>query len=151
MSMLVRVLGNEVDLAHDGLEAIQVAERFRPELVLMDLGMPKLNGYEAAKRIRAESWGTDMVLVATTGWGQEEDRRRTKDAGFDHHLVKPVEAAKLQELLAGLESQRPADRQRLRSGDTQPDMLASFAMNAGSVTGAASTGGGEFGQKAVPK
>ncbi|HVT28737.1 MAG TPA: ATP-binding protein [Lacipirellulaceae bacterium] len=100
LSFLVRVLGNEICRARDGLEAIAAAERFRPEIVLMDIGMPNLNGYEAAKRIRAEPWGEQMLLVATTGWGQEEDRRRSKDAGFDRHLVKPIEPEKLRELLA---------------------------------------------------
>jgi CheY-like chemotaxis protein len=76
----------------------------QPELILMDLGMPKLSGYEAAQRLRSEIWGRDIVLVALTGWGQEEDKKRTKEAGFDHHLTKPTEPAMLQDLLANLES-----------------------------------------------
>jgi PAS domain S-box-containing protein len=103
--MLGRVLtmmGHEIQLAHDGLEALAAAKKMQPELVLMDLGMPKLSGYEAAKRIRSELWGREMVLVALTGWGQEEDKQRTKDAGFDHHLTKPTEPAMLQDLLANL-------------------------------------------------
>jgi PAS domain S-box-containing protein len=111
LTMLVNLMGNEVREAHDGLEAIELAEQFRPDVVLMDIGMPRLNGYDAARRIRAEPWGQDILLIATTGWGQEEDRRRTKAAGFDHHLVKPVEQTKLQELLA-LSPRRNRDYQR---------------------------------------
>jgi PAS domain S-box-containing protein len=102
LSLLVSALGNEVYRARDGIEAVAAAERIRPDVILMDLGMPKLNGFGAARQIREQSWGVDLLLVATTGWGQEEDRRRTKEAGFDHHLVKPVTPAQIQELLASL-------------------------------------------------
>jgi PAS domain S-box-containing protein len=98
-SRLIRALGNEVCEASDGAEAIEVAARFRPDVILMDLGMPRLNGYEAARRIREEPWGEDAVLVATSGWGQDDDRRRTKECGFDHHLVKPLALAELQSVL----------------------------------------------------
>jgi PAS domain S-box-containing protein len=106
LSKLVAILGNEVAEAHDGLEAIEVAEQFQPEVVLMDLGMPNLNGFEAARRIRREPWGLDILMIATTGWGQEDDRRRTQEAGFDHHLVKPVEPDDLRMLLDGLVPRR---------------------------------------------
>jgi CheY-like chemotaxis protein/anti-sigma regulatory factor (Ser/Thr protein kinase) len=96
---LVTRLGNDVRCAQDGLEALQVAQAFQPEIVLMDLGMPNLNGYEAARRMRQEPWGREIALVATTGWGQDEDRRRTAEAGFDRHLVKPIEIASLREIL----------------------------------------------------
>ena len=99
--MLLRLMGNEVRTAHDGLEAVEVAETFRPDVVLLDIGLPELNGYEVARRIREQPWGRDVVLVALTGWGQEEDRRRSQEAGFDHHLVKPVDLAALEKLLAG--------------------------------------------------
>ncbi len=102
LSRVLKMMGHEIELAHDGLEALQTARAMRPELILMDLGMPKLSGYEAAKRIRAEFWGRDIVLVALTGWGQDEDKQRTKDAGFDYHLTKPTEPAMLQDLLANL-------------------------------------------------
>jgi PAS domain S-box-containing protein len=102
LSMLVRIMGHDVTEAHDGAEAVKLAEKIRPEVVLMDIGMPNLNGYDATKRIRAESWGRDVVIVATTGWGQDEDRQRTADAGFDLHLVKPIEHAKLQSVLDSL-------------------------------------------------
>ena len=101
LSILLTLSGNETHLAFDGEEAVQAAEKFRPEVILLDLGMPKLNGYDAARRIREQPWGKDMMLVAMTGWGQDEDRRKTANAGFDAHLVKPVELALLTELLAG--------------------------------------------------
>jgi signal transduction histidine kinase len=101
LAAILRLGGSEVVTAHDGLEAVAIAERFLPELVLLDIGMPRLNGYDAARRIRAAPWGRNMVLVAQTGWGQEEDRRRTRDAGFDGHLTKPVDHAKLAQLLTG--------------------------------------------------
>jgi PAS domain S-box-containing protein len=99
LSMLVRIMGHDVTEAHDGAEAVRLAEKIRPDVVLMDIGMPNLNGYDAAKRIRSEPWGRNMVIVATTGWGQDEDRQRTAAAGFDQHLVKPIEHAKLQSVL----------------------------------------------------
>lgn len=103
LTMLLRFSGHEVVTAHDGLQAIADAKEFRPELVLMDLGMPGMNGYEAAKALRGEPWGSEMVLVALTGWGQEEDRKRTKEAGFDRHLVKPIEFVEVQRLFGELE------------------------------------------------
>ena len=108
MGMLLRIVGNDVRIANDGLEAVNMAEEFRPEVILLDIGLPKLNGYEVARHIRQQPFGQGMVLVATTGWGQDADRRRSKDAGFDHHLVKPLDPDKLLELLAAL-SQAAAD------------------------------------------
>ncbi len=99
LSRMVSLMGNDVRQARDGWEALEVARAFQPDIVLMDLGMPNLDGYDAARRIRQEEWGRDLALVATTGWGQEEDRRRSAEAGFDRHLVKPVELADLRELL----------------------------------------------------
>jgi PAS domain S-box-containing protein len=99
LSMLVALMGNEICKARDGLEAVRAAETFRPDIVLMDLGMPNLNGYEAAKRMREEPWGRELTLVATSGWGQDEHRRLSREAGFDHHLVKPVDLAALQSVL----------------------------------------------------
>jgi PAS domain S-box-containing protein len=107
LSMLVKLMGHDVCEAHDGVEAVELAEQYAPGVVLMDIGMPNLNGYDAAQQIRREPWGRDMLLIATTGWGQAEDRRRTKDAGFDHHLVKPIDHAKLSELLALAPRERP--------------------------------------------
>ncbi len=99
LSMMLRITGMEVRTAYDGLEAVEVAAAFNPDVVLLDIGLPKLNGYEAARRIREQPWGKDMVLVAVTGWGQEEDRRRSQEAGFNGHMVKPVDPAALQQLL----------------------------------------------------
>jgi PAS domain S-box-containing protein len=100
LSMVVRALGSETFDAHDGLEAIESAKTFRPDVILMDIGMPRLNGYDAARRIRQEPWGRDVLMVATTGWGKEEDRQRSKNAGFDFHLVKPIAVTTVQELLS---------------------------------------------------
>ena len=99
LSFLVARMGGEVRQAHDGLEALEVGRAFGPDIVLMDLGMPNLNGFDAARRMRQEPWGRELVLVATTGWGQDEDRRRSTEAGFDRHLVKPVAIAALREVL----------------------------------------------------
>jgi len=103
LSRLIRMLGHQVETASDGAEAIGAAESFQPEIVVMDLGMPVMDGFEAAKRIRQQPWGTGMMLVAATGWGQDHDKQRTRVAGFDHHLVKPIELAELQKVfdLAG--------------------------------------------------
>jgi CheY-like chemotaxis protein len=85
---------------HDGGAAVTVAEEFRPEVVLLDIGMPVLNGYDAARMIRAQSWGRGMLLVALTGWGQDDDRKRASDAGFDLHFTKPLEPADLVQIVA---------------------------------------------------
>jgi PAS domain S-box-containing protein len=102
LGMLLKVMGHTVRTAYDVLEAVDAAATFKPEMVLLDIGLPRLNGYEAARRIRELADGKGVLLVALTGWGQEEDRRRSKEAGFDHHLVKPVDPAELQRLPAGL-------------------------------------------------
>jgi two-component system, sensor histidine kinase len=95
--------GHEVRVAHDGAEALREVESFRPEFAFLDIGMPKVHGYELARRLRENPATRRCVLVAVTGWGQEDDRRRSREAGFDHHLVKPVAHAVLTELLADLE------------------------------------------------
>jgi CheY-like chemotaxis protein len=106
--MLLEISGNEVEMVHDGLAALEAAERMRPDVVLLDIGLPKLDGHEVCRRIRKLPWGGDVLLIALTGWGQQEDRRRAQEAGFDGHLVKPVE---YDELLALLNSMSPiADR-----------------------------------------
>jgi PAS domain S-box-containing protein len=107
MGMLLRDMGNEVRTAYDGLEAVAAATAYQPEVVLLDIGLPKLNGYEAARRIRNQPGGDEMLLIALTGWGQEEDRRRSRHAGFDHHLTKPVEFGILEKLLAEFNPHRP--------------------------------------------
>jgi len=96
---LLEIMGNDIRTAYDGLEAVEVAATFLPELILLDIGLPKLNGYEVARRVRQQPWGRDMILVALTGWGQDDDRRRSQEAGFNFHIVKPVELAALEKLL----------------------------------------------------
>jgi CheY-like chemotaxis protein len=100
LSMMLELMGSEVRIAYGGHEALQAVEEFHPHLVLLDIGMPGLNGYDTARRIRAVEAGRDIVLVALTGWGQNEDRRRSHEAGFDDHIVKPIEPAVLEKLLA---------------------------------------------------
>ncbi len=100
LALLLELTGYRVDRAYDGLEAAEAAERYRPDLVLLDIGMPKLDGYEACRRIREQPWGRGMLIVALTGWGQEDDRRRSQGAGFDRHLVKPVARSDLLRLVA---------------------------------------------------
>jgi PAS domain S-box-containing protein len=109
LAMLLQFSGHETHMAHDGIAAIEAARRVRPDAVLLDIGLPRLNGYEVCHRIRKEPWGKDLTLVAITGWGQEEDRQRSKDAGFDAHMVKPVDHDALLKLLASLPS-RAIDR-----------------------------------------
>ncbi|HEY4259121.1 MAG TPA: PAS domain S-box protein [Schlesneria sp.] len=99
MAMMLKLLGHEIKTAHDGVEAVEVAERFRPEIILMDVGMPRLNGYEATKRIREQPWGVGITIVALTGWGQDDDRAQSKIAGCDSHLVKPVNLEDLERIL----------------------------------------------------
>lgn len=102
LSLLLTIVGQTVASARDGIDALSQVERFGPEVVVLDIGLPGLNGYEVARRIRSMEGGSRVVLVALTGWGQDEDRRRTVEAGFDHHLVKPVDFDALKALLAGL-------------------------------------------------
>lgn len=99
MAMLLRMMGNETRTANDGLQAVELADEFRPDVIVMDIGLPKLNGYDACRCIRQTPWGGDMLIIAATGWSQEEDRRRSKEAGFDHHLVKPIGTAELNHLI----------------------------------------------------
>ncbi|HUE69334.1 MAG TPA: chemotaxis protein CheB [Pirellulaceae bacterium] len=102
LAMLLKCTGNETHTAYDGVEAVEAAAKFQPEVVFLDIGLPKLNGYEVARKIREQPWGQDMVLVALTGWGKEEDRQKSKEAGFNAHLVKPLEQSVLMKLLAEL-------------------------------------------------
>jgi PAS domain S-box-containing protein len=99
LAVLLRLLGNEVEIAHDGLEAVAAAERYRPDVIFLDIGMPRLDGYAACRQIRAQPWGQGIKIVALTGWGTDKDRGQTAEAGFDAHLVKPVDASALVQLL----------------------------------------------------
>jgi CheY-like chemotaxis protein len=100
MAELLRMEGHVVHTAHEGLSALETALRMRPDVIVLDIGMPGLNGYEVARRIRAEPWGASSLLVAATGWGQEDDRRKASAAGFDRHLTKPFDPLQLSELIA---------------------------------------------------
>jgi CheY-like chemotaxis protein len=102
LAMLLTMMGHEVRAAHDGAQAVDQAEQFRPDLILMDVGMPRLDGLQAASRIRSMEWGASPVIVALTGWGQEADRQRSKEAGCDVHLVKPLDFDRLTALLTDL-------------------------------------------------
>lgn len=105
LSLILSFMGHKVETAYDGVEAVELAEAMRPEIILLDIGMPKLNGYEACRRIREKPWGKSTLIIALTGWGQDEDRRLSREAGFSHHLVKPVDVEKLKQLLATSKSQ----------------------------------------------
>jgi CheY-like chemotaxis protein len=105
LAMLLRLSGDKVETAHDGLAALDAVERFRPDVVLLDLGLPKLDGYEACRRIRARPDGSAMTVIALTGWGQDENRRRAQEVGFDAHVVKPVDHTALLDLLGKLRPQ----------------------------------------------
>jgi CheY-like chemotaxis protein len=102
LAVLLRLQGHEVEVAHDGPSALELARSVHPALVFLDIGMPGMDGYEVARRLRETPGLEKSVLAALTGWGQEEDRRRTAEAGFDHHLVKPAEPEALASLLASL-------------------------------------------------
>jgi signal transduction histidine kinase/ActR/RegA family two-component response regulator len=100
LAFMLRLAGHEVRIAYDGQQALDMAEVFRPALALIDIGMPRLNGYETARRLRAKPYGEAMLLIALTGWGQPDDRNRSLAAGFDHHVVKPVDPSMLERLLS---------------------------------------------------
>ncbi len=102
IATLLQMSGHQTSIVHDGLAAVEAAERIRPDVVLLDVGLPKISGIDACRRIRSHPWGKSIVIVALTGWGQGNDRRSTKEAGFDAHLVKPVNYDELLQLLSAL-------------------------------------------------
>jgi CheY-like chemotaxis protein/anti-sigma regulatory factor (Ser/Thr protein kinase) len=102
MAKVLSLRGNEVRMAHDGIEAVEAAEDFRPDVVLMDVGMPRRNGYDATRAIRERDWGRSISIIALTGWGQEGDRVQSREAGCNGHLVKPVDFQELEKLLNAL-------------------------------------------------
>ena len=103
LAMLLRTSGNDIRTAYDGAEAVQLANDFEPEVVLLDIGLPNMDGHEVAQRIRQEPWGRRTCLIAVTGWSDEADRARSRAAGFDHHLVKPLDTSHLAQLLGSVE------------------------------------------------
>ena len=104
LALLLEMKGNNVRTAHDGPQALGIAETYRPDLIFLDLGLPGLDGHAVCQAIRAQAWGHALPIVALTGWSQEEDKRRSQESGFTHHLVKPAEPAVLDRLLADLPS-----------------------------------------------
>ena len=106
LAVLLRIAGNEVQTAYDGAAAIAAAQSSPFDVIMLDIGMPKMNGFAVCRALRAEPWGSGVVIVALTGWGQDEDRRKSKEAGFDGHLVKPVDYADLMKLLADCDAAR---------------------------------------------
>ena len=101
LKILLEEEGHETFMAHDGVEGLAAAERLRPDVVLMDLGLPRIDGFDACRRIREQPWGKQVLMIAITGWGQDVDRRKSQEAGFDHHLVKPVDANDISALMNG--------------------------------------------------
>jgi CheY-like chemotaxis protein len=106
LAALLSLGGHETHTANDGEHAISEAAKLRPDVILLDIGLPRLDGYDTCRRIREQPWGRNMVIVALTGWGEEEDRRQATQAGFDGHLVKPVDHNALNALMASHGSTR---------------------------------------------
>lgn len=100
LSSVLKAMGQHTFLAHDGLQAVEVAQNECPDVIFMDIGMPKMNGYEACERIRQQDWGRNMIIVAVTGWGAEQDRKRSMEAGFDQHYVKPIDRESILKILS---------------------------------------------------
>jgi DNA-binding response OmpR family regulator len=100
LALLLKLHGYETQVAHDGMDAVAAAPLFRADVILLDIGMPRVNGYDVARLMREQAWSKDVVIIALTGWGRDEDRRQSADAGIDHHLVKPVNVEALLELVA---------------------------------------------------
>jgi DNA-binding response OmpR family regulator len=96
------VQGHDVRVEYDGAGGIREAQAFRPQVILLDIGLPGTNGYDVCRALRQQPWGRSALIIAMTGWGQEEDRRNSRDAGFDHHLVKPAKPQLVDSLLQDL-------------------------------------------------
>jgi CheY-like chemotaxis protein/two-component sensor histidine kinase len=110
LAILLRSMGNEVRTAYDGFDGVCLAAEFQPDIVLLDIGLPTMNGYQAARQIREQPSGQDRTLIALTGWGQNEDRRRSNEAGFDHHLTKPIDFGVLRQLISTIKTSHPEQR-----------------------------------------
>jgi CheY-like chemotaxis protein len=104
-ALVLELMGHQTAAAYSGEHGLQVAAEFQPEVMLLDIGLPGISGYEVARRVRDSAWGREVILIAVTGWGQDDDRRKSTEAGFDHHLVKPIDTV---ELVALLDKLRPA-------------------------------------------
>lgn len=102
LALLLKIKGYDVRSAYDGKEAFEIASQFFPAVAVLDIGMPVSNGFQTAQAMRKQPWGEHMILIAATGWGEASDRQKTREAGFDHHLVKPLDSTKLLEILSAL-------------------------------------------------
>jgi CheY-like chemotaxis protein len=108
LALMLDLDGHEVRTAADGFEALQIAEAFQPQVVLLDIGMPGIDGYETARRLRMRPWAQTTLLCAQTGWGQDDDKRRARAAGFDRHLVKPIDPEEISRIVAAVFHTAPA-------------------------------------------
>jgi CheY-like chemotaxis protein len=97
VALILQLDGHEVKTVYSGVDALDLVEEFKPHAVLLDIGMPQLNGYQVARRLRSQAWGKNVLLIAQTGWGQQEDIRQCHEAGFNHHVTKPIDFQKLRE------------------------------------------------------
>jgi CheY-like chemotaxis protein len=122
LRVLLEVCGNTVFTAFDGLAALEVAEAQRPDAILLDIGLPGMNGYDVCRRLRAREWCRDTLIVAQTGWGQEQDRERSRDAGFDQHFTKPIDDEALLKVLAEWRSGQGGRRASLAAADPGTDV-----------------------------
>jgi CheY-like chemotaxis protein len=122
-AMALGLMGHDLVTACDGIEGIELARTFRPDVILMDIGLPEMNGHETARRIRDQPGGKNILLIAVTGYGQEEDRRRSLDAGFDYHLVKPLNFAELKNKLSELRAVPEKPRRFLTRAKTRWELI----------------------------
>ena len=102
LGMLLEINGHVIRSANDGTTGIALAEEFKPDLILLDIGLPDINGYDVARQIRTSAWGKEMLLIAVTGWGQDKDKELAESAGFNHHLTKPINLKVLNDILTSL-------------------------------------------------
>ena len=116
LSEMLQLMGNDTRTGYDGEQAVAMAAAYRPDVMLLDIGMPRLNGYEACRTIRQQAWGKSVVMIAVTGWGQDEDRSRTREAGFDRHMVKPLDPQELMKILDGLNVAHEEDTSDVSTG-----------------------------------
>jgi CheY-like chemotaxis protein len=134
MALLLEAHGHRVHVAHDGDSAVAVADRVRPEVAFIDIGMPKRSGYDVARELRLRPWGAAIHLVAVTGWGQESDRRRAQENGFDDHLVKPATPDALLSMLASLDTPPAGGASEETAPPIEPNPSTEAAAPAGPIT-----------------
>ncbi len=105
--MMLGIMGFDTETAADGVEALRAAAAYRPDAIFLDIAMPKLNGFDVCKVIREQAWAKDIVVIALTGWGQDDAREKSKEAGFDHHMVKPIELSALEPIVQEIKAAHP--------------------------------------------